>query len=562
MDFNRIADKLSVNIYNHAMKQTTRSARYSWNRQRPAQIRQFLFRFLPLLLIIVSSVLLLWIYRYSNIRQDLDDNAFEMTSTRTVESVNDYFSPLIELMYSSVLWGSIGGIDSIGTPENYIELLQEKLKSTNSVASLSLTDSEQKELVLTYPFDTTDWYVTEKEHEDSLSSMREKSGISYLFHENSASNHLLDITSEYTLPITDLQGITLTLQPSSQYGNRGFSLSIDLPFSMMAERLKDGGAAEGALIFLLMPSGEEYLFLPLDDLLDMSATMDTNLQLRTPLDDSANELISLLKENNSDSREDNLRLRFETGGNVWLTEFQQLEIGTDSLTIGTLVPTESLWTFRFSIPLQIILLTILGAAVFLGYRLILDFQEISRSPDRIEEILMDEIAQGESSEIEFKSSLRWDYHEDKFNKNLEDIIVKSVAAFNNAQGGTLLIGVADNGEIRGIENDYAVLKQPGKDYYEIHLRNLLGARYGTGYTSKSITIDFPRLAEQEICRIRISRGRQPLFTTIKSRSGGSVEKFYIRSGNTSQILEHPSEITNYILTRFSRWRMGKSLTES
>ncbi len=553
------------------MKHTTRSARYRWNKQRPAQIRQFLLRLFPLLLIIVSSSLLVWIYRYSDLRQDLDENAFELASTRTVESVDDYFNPLIDIIFSSVLWGSIGEIDSIGNPEDYMDLLQTRIRSLGSVSSLSLTDADYKELVMTYPHeDSSDWYVTEETHDRSLTSKRASSGISYLSNDSgqtensfeSTSEPGLRISSEYTLPVSEEQGITLTLLPSSQYGNREVNLSIDLSFNLMAERLKEGGAVEGTLIFLLMPSGEDHLFLPLDDLLALSESNGEILPSSTPLDDSANELIAQLEQKITEAKTDKILFRFETSENEWLTEFHQIGFGTDSLMIGTLVPAESLWTFRFSIPLQVVLLMIFGASIFLGYRLIIDFREVTRSVDRIEEMLTKEIAQGESANLEFKSSLRWDYREDEFNKNLEDVIVKSIAAFNNAQGGTLLIGVADDGKILGIEKDYAVLKQPGKDYYEIHLRNLFGAKYGIGYTSKALTIDFPRLSDKEICRIRIRRGRQPLFTTLKAKSGGPVEKFYIRSGNTSQVLDHPSEITNYILTRFSRWRMGKSLTES
>ena len=36
------------------------------------------------------------------------------------------------------------------------------------------------------------------------------------------------------------------------------------------------------------------------------------------------------------------------------------------------------------------------------------------------------------------------------NKDLEQVIVKSVAAFANGQGGTLLIGVKDDGEVLGL----------------------------------------------------------------------------------------------------------------
>src|SRR5262249_16178419 len=53
------------------------------------------------------------------------------------------------------------------------------------------------------------------------------------------------------------------------------------------------------------------------------------------------------------------------------------------------------------------------------------------------------IAKGESSDLEFKSSFRWDLKENKLNRALEGVILKTLAGYMNGNGGTLLIGVAD-----------------------------------------------------------------------------------------------------------------------
>jgi hypothetical protein len=51
------------------------------------------------------------------------------------------------------------------------------------------------------------------------------------------------------------------------------------------------------------------------------------------------------------------------------------------------------------------------------------------APASVEDI----IAEGESDELEFKSSIRWDYKERCVNKKLEEVILKSIAAFANGQ---------------------------------------------------------------------------------------------------------------------------------
>ncbi|MCK4661654.1 MAG: ATP-binding protein, partial [Bacteroidales bacterium] len=64
------------------------------------------------------------------------------------------------------------------------------------------------------------------------------------------------------------------------------------------------------------------------------------------------------------------------------------------------------------------------------------------------------ISHGESSTLEFKSTFRWDMKQSKVNKQLVFVILKTIAGFMNNSGGTLLIGVGDDGKIIGLEKDY------------------------------------------------------------------------------------------------------------
>jgi len=88
------------------------------------------------------------------------------------------------------------------------------------------------------------------------------------------------------------------------------------------------------------------------------------------------------------------------------------------------------------------------------------------------------IQQGESSRLEFKSSLRWDMAESRINRVLENVILKTLAGFlNSPVGGTLLISVADNGDIIGLEKDYLTLKKPGQDGFEQSLMTAISNRH-------------------------------------------------------------------------------------
>ena len=163
--------------------------------------------------------------------------------------------------------------------------------------------------------------------------------------------------------------------------------------------------------------------------------------------------------------------------------------------------------------------------------------------------LEDLIAEGESDELEFKSTLRWDVKEGMINKKLEEVIMKTVAAFANSQGGTLLIGVGDDGEVIGLEPDYHSLGGVDRDKFELHLRNLLNQQFGTGFVTSKVVVKFHEVEEKEVCQIETAAAKEPVIMKVKDKNGQLTEKFYARSGNSSQ--EIPlSEMNAYIKERF------------
>jgi hypothetical protein len=163
--------------------------------------------------------------------------------------------------------------------------------------------------------------------------------------------------------------------------------------------------------------------------------------------------------------------------------------------------------------------------------------------------LAEMIAQGESDELEFKSTLRWDIKEGNVNKKLEDVIMKTVAAFANSHGGTLLIGVDDEGDVLGLEHDYFSLGGVDRDKFELHLRNLLNQKFGTGVVTNKIQIMFHEVEDKEVCQIDVAPVKEPLILKLKEKNDQMIEKFYVRSGNSSQ--EIPlSELHAYVKEHF------------
>jgi len=160
------------------------------------------------------------------------------------------------------------------------------------------------------------------------------------------------------------------------------------------------------------------------------------------------------------------------------------------------------------------------------------------------------IFEGESSNLEFKSSLRWDYKESKINTALERVVLKTIAAFNNNDGGILIIGVDDDGNVLGLDRDYDSLRKSDRDGFELYLLDKIESKYSTEYATNNISIQFHPIEDDEICEIEVVKGDKPLYLEVKDKNGLKDEKFYVRRGNASVEIDRKSEISDYITNRF------------
>jgi len=153
------------------------------------------------------------------------------------------------------------------------------------------------------------------------------------------------------------------------------------------------------------------------------------------------------------------------------------------------------------------------------------------------------INNGENSGTEFKISACWNpYQQTKDSKMVENI-VKAVAGFmNSLNGGLLLIGISDNREIIGIEQDYKVAdpKKPNRDGYELFLRNALNDNLDSHCIS-FYEIEFVKSKTgKDVCKISCKPTSKPVY--FKGA-------FYARNGNQTRLFT-TQEAIEYITQRW------------
>ena len=163
------------------------------------------------------------------------------------------------------------------------------------------------------------------------------------------------------------------------------------------------------------------------------------------------------------------------------------------------------------------------------------------------------VQRGESDSLEFKSSARWNMRTGKRDDAMETVIAKTVAAFMNSGGGTLLIGVDDDGRLIGMGPDYSTLKTPDSDRFELWIRDMWGQRMGTNAAALP-RLDFAEASDpqegyerQEVCRVIIPPSPHPVY--LRGPKGKGEAELWVRVGNSTRRLE-VADAVQYVSIRW------------
>lgn len=151
------------------------------------------------------------------------------------------------------------------------------------------------------------------------------------------------------------------------------------------------------------------------------------------------------------------------------------------------------------------------------------------------------VRSGESGTVEFKATGRKNTITGVKDKRMEWAVVKTICAFMNGSGGTLLIGVTDETGIVGIEEDYAFVTPSNRDGWEQWLTALVKTRVGSvAVTDCGVT--YADIEGRTVARIDVKRGGKPVFA--RPMDGSKQEKFFVRLNATTEDLGG-SEMLDY-----------------
>lgn len=200
-----------------------------------------------------------------------------------------------------------------------------------------------------------------------------------------------------------------------------------------------------------------------------------------------------------------------------------------------------------------------------------------------EEILFwrSRISEDESENLEFKSTLFTPILDDKTKLKIEKIngitnkseknihelkrlngeltpkilihsVLKTIVAFANSSGGTLLIGVNNEKKILGIDNEYnslsIKLQYSNRDGYGLYFDELIRNYIGDSFSSL-LNRKFLRFPEGDVLIVNIKPSPNEIFL-LKDDEGKSCEQLFIRNLSSSQELKG-TELAKFVRNKFN-----------
>jgi len=152
------------------------------------------------------------------------------------------------------------------------------------------------------------------------------------------------------------------------------------------------------------------------------------------------------------------------------------------------------------------------------------------------------IRQGESKKVEYKETLSLDVKKKTKEKYIELSALKTIVAFLNTEGGALLLGVADNGDVTGIDSEIDKFHKSNTDRFLLHLKNIIKTRIGEEFYPY-IEYNLVAVGNKTVLFIKCKESKSPCYL--------DSAEFYVRTNPATDKLEGP-KLVQYVQNHFGQ----------
>ena len=481
-------------------------------------------------------------YQYFKLKSNLAGPVINTISTVENHELQYFFNSVAQTLKIVRSWaknGLLNNNDTIALNGKFMPLIEHQAH----LSGILLADNQGQEYFLSKDGESWLTRIRRLDHKGillyekwatpnkSIKKWREKSDYSPLsrpwFH-HSENNDAIYWTPVYTFFNKKIQGISASVSWDIQKTPDRFAVfALDIPLKELRSLLNINNSERLTTLFLVNPFSDYFI---LGD--DGDVTKQSSRTYLVP------ELIKEWKKAGKPSQQ---ILRIQNNKQQWLATFKPMVADNSGIWVGVAASENELVAglndTLFHIDLMDFLVASAGGVAMLllvwlngGLR--------SRKNSEFEDPVLKLhrlINQGEGNNVEFKSTVRMNLKNGKAGKEIEFAWLKAVIAFLNSDGGTLLIGVADDGRIHGLEAD----DFENDDRCLLHIKNLFNQHVGAEFSDFS-NFTLVEIEEKKVVIVDCQPAGKPVFLRV-----GKNEEFYIRSGPSNSKLT-PSQMIRYI----------------
>lgn len=150
------------------------------------------------------------------------------------------------------------------------------------------------------------------------------------------------------------------------------------------------------------------------------------------------------------------------------------------------------------------------------------------------------IRQGESKTVEFKQTYSVDIKTNKKEGYIEASTLKTIVGFLNSEGGTLLIGVSDDGDIEGLDHEIENFHRNNKDKFLRQIKNKVRSSIGEPFYPY-MSYELIDIDNRHVLVVEVYQSDIPCYLDGKD--------FFVRVNPATDKLEGPS-LVQYIRNHF------------
>jgi hypothetical protein len=158
--------------------------------------------------------------------------------------------------------------------------------------------------------------------------------------------------------------------------------------------------------------------------------------------------------------------------------------------------------------------------------------------------LLNLVNQKEDKKLEFKSSFAYDVKKDCKNTALKKECTKTVASFLNSQGGTLLVGVDDDGTVLGLTRDLSYSKN-SDDKFVLNFKEAIKNTLGVG-VSNNVDWSLEDVGEgKKVLIVEVTPAPFPCWH--------NGNEFFVRNNASSDRVTSEKKFFEYASSRFDKF---------